>query len=306
MSALEFGVVLDRPGGMALSLLAVSGAALGGAIGTMLSAVEPLVPALSGRVRARRAEVLRRGGMIALVVRALPWVAGGLWSVPGLSGRAAGYLAWQRKQLNLAGNPWAVSAAEVPVIVALLTLLGGSLGWALGFGVNGSLALGSLGWVVLPVRVLSLAGDRLRQAGREMPRHMDMLALCMSSGMDLVAALRQVSGGDRGVLAEEITYLLRTLEMGQTRREALLMLEECLPAPEVGDFCRAVIQAEVKGASVRDALVQQAVMSRSKRSVRAEELAARAAVLLLGPMLMLVVCILLLIIGPLLVGGVGL
>jgi tight adherence protein C len=306
VSALELGSEFAQPGGMALALLVLSGAVVGGTVGVIVASVVPLVPSLSGRVAARRTEMGRGGWLGGFLDRALQWLAGGLWSVPGLRGQASKCLAWPRKHLNLAGNPWAISAEEFPLVVVCLSTLGGALGWALGLGVNLTLALGFMGCVALPVRVLSLAGDRRRQAGREMPRHMDMLALCMSSGMDLVAALRQVSAGDRGVLAEEITYLLRTLEMGQTRREALLMLEESLPSPEVGDFCRAVIQAEAKGASVRDALVQQAVMSRAKRSVRAEELAARAAVLLLGPMLMLVVCVLLLIIGPLLVGGVGL
>jgi tight adherence protein C len=305
VSFLDLGFGLERPDVFALSLLAVSGAAVGGAIGAKVATVRPHTPELSGRVLARRTEVMSRGGFMALLVRALQWFAGAFWSVPGLRERAARYLIWQRRQLNLAGNPWAIAADEVPLAVVLLASCGGTVGWVLGLGVNATLALGFLGLIVLPARVLSLAGDRRRQAGREMPRHMDMLALCMSSGMDLVASLRQVSSGDRGVLAEEIAYLLRTLEMGQTRREALLMLEQSLPAPEVGDFCRAVIQAEAKGASVRDALIQQAVMSRAKRSVRAEGLAARAAVLLLAPMLMLVVCILLLIVGPLLVGGVG-
>jgi tight adherence protein C len=305
VSVLELAVGFARPGGAAWSLLVLSGATLGGALGAILSAVKPLEPVLSGRVAARRAELGRRAGLGVLLGRGLAWLAGGLWSLPGVRARASAYLAWQQKQLNLAGNPWTLSVEEFSVAVVCLGVLGGALGWAFEMGVNLTLALGILGLVALPVRVLSLAGDRRRKAGREMPRHMDMLALCMSSGMDLVLALRHVSGGDQGVLAEEIGYLLKTLEMGQTRREALLALEEGLPAPEVGDFCRAVIQAEAKGASVRDALVQQAVMSRARRSVRAEELAARAAVLLLGPMFMLVVCILLLIVGPLLVGGTG-
>jgi len=196
----------------------------------------------------------------------------------------------------------ALSAEEFLIVTLALGVSGFAVALGMGLGVNGALALAGLMTVGPYVRIMSIGALRRRLAGRDMPRHMDLVALCMSSGMDLVAALSQVAAGDRGVLAEEIGYLLRTLELGQTRRAALAELAMSLPAPEVEDFCRAVIQAEIKGASVRDALVQQAAMSRVRRSVRAEELAARAGVLLVAPMMMLVVCLVLLILGPMLVG----
>jgi tight adherence protein C len=286
-------------------LLTVGSATLGGALCVIAAKVRPIVPDLPGRVRSRREEALKGQLVLRVAEWGVRWTSGAVWSLPGFRGRAERYLKWQGAQLNLAGYPWTLSAHEFPVVAVGLALSGAGVGMLLGLEVNYILGLLALGPVGAFARIAGLAGDRKREAGRGMPRLMDMLALCMSSGMDLVAALRQVSAGDRGVLADEVTYLLRTLEMGQTRRDALRALGESLPAPEVGDFCRAVIQAEAKGASVREALVQQAAMSRAKRSVRAEEAAARAAILLLGPTLMLVVCIVLLLMGPILIGGTG-
>jgi tight adherence protein C len=290
---------------VALALGVLGAALLGASVGALGARVEPWDGTLAGRVAHRRIQALARHKLLVPLEHSMRWCAGALWGLPRVHQKCAPYLSWQARQLNLAGSPGTLSAEEFPVVVAglsVLTFCGGSM---LGLGTNLVLFLTVIVVAAPFVRVASLAGERRRSAGRSMPRLIDMLALCMSSGMDFIAALRQVSAGDRGVLVDELSYLLRTLEMGQTRREALACLAESLPAPEVGDFCRAVIQAEEKGASVREALVRQAAMARAKRSVRAEELAARAAVLLLGPMLMLVVCIVLLIVGPLLVGDNG-
>lgn len=287
------------------ALLVFGFGVLGGSLGVIASRIHPLDPELPGRVASGRAKAVESLRLLWVLDALVRWLSGAVWSLPGMSSRLKGYLVWQRAQLNLAGYPWNLSEKELPVVAILLGLLGMGLGAALGLKVNLVLALFVAGPVATLAHVSGRAGDRKRLAGRSMPRVMDMLSLCMSSGMDLVAALHHVSTGDRGVLADELGYLLRTLEMGQTRGDALRALALSLPAPEVGDFCRAIIQAEAKGASMREALAQQAAMSRTKRSVRAEEAAARAGVLLLAPMLMLVVCILLLIVGPLLIGGTG-
>jgi tight adherence protein C len=302
MSRLGFVPVCEGPFGLPLGL-AVAGFGLFGAAASVgLSEVRPLRPILSGRVAARRAKALAKSPLLRVAELGLGFIVAAFWDLPGLKVRAHRFLTWQRRILNLAGNPLALGAEEFPVVALLAGCGAGALTIGLGIGVNLGLAVAGLVMVGAYVRIMSLGALRRRLAGRDMPRHMDLLALCMSSGMDLVAALTQVAAGDRGVLAEEIGYLLRTLELGQTRRAALAELAESLPAPEVEDFCRAVIQAEIKGASVREALVQQAVMSRVRRSVRAEEMAARAGVLLVGPMMMLVVCLVLLILGPMLVG----
>jgi tight adherence protein C len=220
--------------------------------------------------------------------------------------RSERLLTWQERQLRLAGSPLGLEAGEVLVMSAVGATLGAAVGGLGPFPGGAFLGTAAVGAILPQARLQALEAERLKAAAREMPRTMDLLALCMSAGMDLAGALREVSGGDSGVIAEELRYLLSTLEMGVTRKRALEDFQIRLPAEEVREFVRAVIQAEAKGASVRDALVQQASMSRHRRSVRAEELAARAAVLLIGPMMMLVVAMLLLIIGPMVIGGIGL
>jgi tight adherence protein C len=186
-----------------------------------------------------------------------------------------------------------------------LTLVCASLGGIVGCVVG---SFESLAWVlpgallggaILPIRMQSLVAARFLEAGRELPALIDLAALSMSAGSDLPAAVRRVIAGRSGVVAEELGYFLRSLELGITRQAALFSLRDRLPVQEVRDLVRAIMMAERKGTSISDALSQQARSGRQKRSIRAEEAAARAGVLLLVPIMLLMGCVVVLIMGPL-------
>lgn len=274
---------------------------LGMSVGRFLASAPPAPLPKVGRFQKERDRFRAEGTWAAGVLVVLQASSAALWSVVPVKGLLLRYLSWQEHQLRLAGFPMGISPREVPVLCLTTGLLSGAFVSASGFSTIASISALFVGLALPVFRIQGLRGGRVRAAAREVPRTMDLLSLCMSAGMDLVGGLKEVSKGDKGVVADELRYLLAALEIGQTRRAALQELYENLPALEVGDFTRAIIQAEAKGASVRDALLNQATMSRQRRSVRAEELAARAGVLLTLPIMMLVVCVLLLIVGPLLV-----
>ena len=71
------------------------------------------------------------------------------------------------------------------------------------------------------------------------------------------------------------------------------------------DFVNAVVQAEQKGNPLARVIQVQGRMLNMRRSVAAEEAAARAGVLMIGPMVLQLGCILLLLMGPFLVKGIG-
>ena len=82
-------------------------------------------------------------------------------------------------------------------------------------------------------------------------------------------------------------------------------LEEVYKALEKIGFYRAskqakaaLIQAEERGNPVAEVLQIQAGVSRLRRSVKAEEAAAKAAVKMVGPLFLLFACIMLLVMGP--------
>jgi tight adherence protein C len=70
------------------------------------------------------------------------------------------------------------------------------------------------------------------------------------------------------------------------------------PVDAVKEFCGSLIQAEERGNPVADVLQIQATGSRTRRSVRAEELAAKAGVAMVGPLMLVFAAIMMLILGP--------
>ena len=61
------------------------------------------------------------------------------------------------------------------------------------------------------------------------------------------------------------------------------------------------MQAEERGNPVSDVLQIQANMSRQRRSVRAEEAATKAGVALVGPLMLVFLCIMILLVGPMVI-----
>ena len=124
----------------------------------------------------------------------------------------------------------------------------------------------------------------------------------MGAGLDFPGALRQVVDNmpaGPSPVREELTRLLQELRLGRTRKQALQSFASRVDTEAVREFVGAVVQSEDKGTPLSEILVIQAEVLRNRRSVLAEEAAARAGVMLMLPMLMMVVSIVLLLMGPL-------
>jgi tight adherence protein C len=127
------------------------------------------------------------------------------------------------------------------------------------------------------------------------------LALGMGAGLDFPGAVRQVvekSGHPDEPVIEELTLILHSLQLGRTRQQALQEFAERVPASSVIEFVGAVVQAELRGNPIAAVLRIQAEVSRRKRSVFAEESAAKAGVAMILPMVLVFFTILILIVAP--------
>jgi tight adherence protein C len=161
---------------------------------------------------------------------------------------------------------------------------------------------GVLGGAAMPyMRISSSAADRLKEVNRRLPYAIDLLALAMGAGLDFPGSVRQVvekAGNATDPVVEEFTLILQALQLGRTRRMALEGFAERCPADSVVEFVGALIQAELRGNPVAEALRIQADVARRKRTVNAEEAAARAGVQMIGPLVLVFMCILILIVAP--------
>jgi tight adherence protein C len=185
----------------------------------------------------------------------------------------------------------AVSMLGVGLLIDALSDIGGIfILMFLGFG------------TILPhMQVSGEIERRFKQVNRGLPHTIDLVALTMSAGLDFPGALRQVTEktADRAdAIYEEMVRILQELELGRTRKQALLAFADRCPTEAVKDFVSAVVQAEEKGNPLAEVLQIQATMLRMRRSVAAEESAARAGVMMMGPLMLIFATIMLIILGP--------
>ncbi len=154
------------------------------------------------------------------------------------------------------------------------------------------------GW--LPFRGLRSRLRRRQTAMRKrLPDALDLLTLCVEAGLGLDAAFRKVSQELEGPFPEEIGQMLREVDLGKPRREALLDMATRAGISEVGVVVNAVIQSQQMGSSLAQTLRAQARLLRQRRHQKAEELARQAAVKMAFPLvLFLMPALFIVILGP--------
>ena len=227
-----------------------------------------------------------------------------------LGARFAGLLSQKQRQelnkkLSLAGDFMGFLPEEVIGFSMLTGVMGSCIGLVLGF-VSGMgnmiLFAGILAGVAMPsMRISSTAAERMKEVSRRLPYAIDLLSLSMGAGLDFPGAVRQVvdkTGAANDPVVEEFTLILQSLQLGRTRRSALEAFAERVPVDGVIEFVGAMVQAEMRGNPVVEVLRIQAEVARRKRTVRAEESAAKAGMAMIGPLVLVFIAIMILIIAP--------
>jgi tight adherence protein C len=218
-----------------------------------------------------------------------------------LAARLSGYVARvtstsfserTEKRLAMAGNPgdmrvsdWlGMKALAAGGAGALLFLLFGILGGNLFMGLLlGAAGLG--GGYILPEFWL---GGRVRRRQKAillaLPDALDLLTISVRAGLAFDAALGKVVEKLKGPLTDEFRRALAEVRVGKSRREAL---RDIVPRTEVQpltNFIGAIIQAEQLGVSISKVLQVQSEQLRIERRQRAEEMAAKAPIKMLFPL----------------------
>ncbi len=159
-----------------------------------------------------------------------------------------------------------------------------------------------LGPMLPSMQLKGLAKERRKSVDRGLPTAIDLAALCMGAGLDFPGSVQHVVENmpDRdSPIRQELQRILQELSLGRTRQQALRGFAERVDTESVNEFVASVIQAEEKGTPLSTVLAIQATALRGRRSVLAEEAAARAGVMLMLPMLMMMISICLILMGPL-------
>jgi tight adherence protein C len=124
-----------------------------------------------------------------------------------------------------------------------------------------------------------------------LPDALDLLVVCVESGLGLDAAMRKVCdelGNHAKIISEEFALSNFQLQMGRPRREVLHDLGVRTGVDDVRSLAAILIQADRFGSSIAQALRVQSDSMRTRRKQYAEEKAAKTAVQLLFPLILFI------------------
>lgn len=177
-----------------------------------------------------------------------------------------------------------------------------------------------MGWVVTPIEpgpVLQaliflggtffpdiwLAGvvrDRQADIRRSLPYVMDLLTLSVEAGLDFIAGVHKVCEKARsGPLVDELAFMLREIQVGATRQQALRNLANRTGMQELRSFAALLVQADLLGASIGPVLRAQSDLIRTQRFQAAEKAGAYAATKILFPLILFIMpAVFIVIFGP--------
>ena len=137
---------------------------------------------------------------------------------------------------------------------------------------------------------------------RAFPDTLDLLLICVESGMSIEAALRRVSeeiGSQSVALAEELTLTMAELSYLSDRRQAYENLAKRTDLEGVRSVCMALQQAERYGTPLATMLRTMAQENRDMRMAEAEKKAAGLPPKLTVPMILFFLPVLFVVIlGP--------
>jgi tight adherence protein C len=144
----------------------------------------------------------------------------------------------------------------------------------------------------LPTMILWwIRKSRQLQIFLTLPDALDLMVVCVESGLGLDAAMRKVCDEMQDhakVLADEIGLANLQLQMGRPRREVLHDLGVRTGVDDVKSLAAILIQADRFGSSIAQALRVQSDSMRTRRKQIAEEKAAKTAVQMIFPLVLFI------------------
>jgi tight adherence protein C len=134
---------------------------------------------------------------------------------------------------------------------------------------------------------------------KALPDALDLITIGVSAGLSFDGAIGEILEKWDNDLAFEFSTMLGELRMGSGRRQALLNLADRTQVDEIQIMVSQLIQADELGMSLTDTLLTLANQMRLRRRQHAEELAHKAAVKMLIPLVFLIFpALFVVILGP--------
>ena len=208
---------------------------------------------------------------------------------------SASFSATTEKRLALAGNPGDLRVADWLGIKAVGAIIGAGLFVLLfvfpgvvkvPFPINAAMILVGVmfGYTVPEFWLGGRVKKRQKLILLQVPDALDLLTISVRAGLGFDGALGKVVEKLKGPLTEEFRRALAEIRVGKARRDALRDIVPRTEVPALSNFIGAVIQAEQLGVSISKVLQVQSEQLRIERRQRAEEMAAKAPIKMLFPL----------------------
>lgn len=145
-----------------------------------------------------------------------------------------------------------------------------------------------LGYFFPLLWIRSKISKRQTEIQKALPDALDLLVICVEAGLGFDTAMGKVYEKWDNDLAIAFGRVLREIQLGKSRREALRDMSARMDVPDVTSFTAAIIQADQLGVSMATILRVQSDQMRVKRRQRAQEKAHQAPVKMMIPMVLLI------------------
>ena len=196
------------------------------------------------------------------------------------------------RRLAMAGNPgdlrvsdWLGVKMLVGIAIAAIAFL--VFGLLIG-GVVVGLFLGLVGFGIGFLIPEFWLGRRIKARQKlilkMIPDTLDLLTISVRAGLGFDGALAKVVEKLPGPLTDEFRRALAEVRVGKARRDALRDMVPRTNVQPLSNFIGAIIQAEQLGVSISKVLQVQSEQLRIERRQRAEEMAAKAPIKMLFPL----------------------
>ncbi|HKB04108.1 MAG TPA: type II secretion system F family protein, partial [Gemmataceae bacterium] len=164
------------------------------------------------------------------------------------------------------------------------------------------IVLGGIGFYLPQIALWLLVTSRKKEVFLTLPDALDLLVVCVESGLGLDAAMRKVTEEMKNhakTICEEFALANLQLQMGRPRREVLHDLGVRTGVDDMKALAAILIQADRFGSSIAQALRVQSDSMRVRRRQIAEEKAAKTAVQLIFPLVLFIFpAIFVVLVGP--------
>jgi len=196
------------------------------------------------------------------------------------------------KRLAMAGNPGDLRVTDWMGVKILVGIATGAIMFLLfGLLVAGLMAgvfLGMLGFGIGFLLPEFWLGGKIKARQKiilkMIPDTLDLLTISVRAGLGFDAALAKVVEKLPGPLTDEFRRALAEVRVGKARRDALRDMVPRTNVAPLSAFIGAIIQAEQLGVSISKVLQVQSDQLRIERRQRAEEMAAKAPIKMLFPL----------------------